>query len=53
MFKLDVLFPDGEWRAHSIRLTIPVLTWSFVLLEYPTKPPKCTSTLYAISFAEI
>ena len=43
LFKIDLIFPDGEWRNTSMttedHYTNPGI---FTLLEYPTKPPKCT-----------
>jgi ubiquitin-conjugating enzyme E2 I len=39
LFKLSVIFPDGESQSASSR-DIDKLT---AIAEYPTKPPKCMS----------
>ncbi|KAJ5614354.1 SUMO conjugating enzyme Hus5 [Penicillium herquei] len=44
VFKMDVLFPDGKYFAHSIGIYVSVLIIPLALPEYPTKPPKCKFT---------
>lgn len=44
LFKLDVLFPDGEPGCCN-RFTYVVLTY---IAEYPTKPPKCTKPEWSL-----
>ena len=42
LFKLDVLFPDGELRyGASGRVEADL-----ICIEYPTKPPKCMRSCY-------
>jgi ubiquitin-conjugating enzyme E2 I len=41
LFKLSVIFPDGESHNTSIH-AIDRLTY---IAEYPTKPPKCKSPI--------
>ena len=42
LFKLDVLFPDGELRCEAFRRVDADLSCT----EYPTKPPKCMRSCY-------
>lgn len=44
LFKLSVIFPDGESHNASIH-EIDKLTG---VAEYPTKPPKCTSPIFML-----
>ena len=48
LFKLEITFPDGEFplfrvAMRQIRSAGSLLTFR-VILEYPTKPPKCRFT---------
>ncbi|KAJ5811074.1 Ubiquitin-conjugating enzyme E2 [Penicillium robsamsonii] len=45
LFKIDLIFPDGE-RRNTFKTTEGPYTNldSSTLLEYPTKPPKCKFT---------
>ena len=42
LFKLDVLFPDGELRYGAFGRVEADL----ICTEYPTKPPKCMRSYY-------
>ena len=48
LFKLDVLFPDGE-PTRRLWLQIKLMPMS----EYPTKPPKCTRKLQTVRASSI
>lgn len=54
LFKIDLIFPDGEQRNTFLTTEDHYTNLdTFTLLEYPTKPPKCTYLLCNILLCQL